>query len=1121
MRCRGARAAAAALMAGALAGGIAAAVNLCTLTGNLTLIDGQAGANAQVFFQTVSTQSFGGTVIPPSSFSVFTDAQGNLPPGVTLPQGAIVQVTIGSSQPVQIQIPLAATADLATLILANDDPPSVISALAVGAGGDYGLTVTNPGLGSIGTAVLQPGKVGAIQGFGFSPAAPADAQVPIFSLGANLWQPESITGDAALAPDGTLAINGIAAGGDITGKSTGGPFSISNYNVNNEFNPQQYGAKFDARRVGDLSVVNGSTSVTSSSANFTAADVGKLIVIWNAGSGGNSNRTFTGTITGVAAPSAVLSAPYPGPSQSGATAFIGTDDGAAINTALQAVPLNNSGVVKVPGGVIMTSTTLTIAGRSEEFAGQGMGANLSSGKGTLIVWAGGNQPVIQILDSFGARVHDFAIMGSDQAATVPSACVDLLNNTTGSLTGHPNSFNRISNIICGDVSDLGLPGGGSGNPTVTAGIQIDAGGTQNDRNIVENVLVKHAVYGIQWGQNQAIEWTVHDFRCNRVGICIDAHVGFSQMEFTEIETLQSALSFFLGQSAYLAVNSYFDETDGPTTIAPQWAASFAYPKNFVIKDTNGNFEIAAQSGTSGAAQPVWATQSTNFAIAAISRNSNVVTVTTSSSHDVTVGQLVGVVNVADPGFNGAFTVASVPASNQFTYSQTAANAASSGGSVYHATSDGGVNWLNTGTATAFSQLALFAGSGGNTGGTLVLNDSVWDANSQLPYNFDFMAGNAADFSFIGNDFRLVNSQLAAPLGVPIVDLSVQGTSSRSFQCRGCRGITKRNFNTTVTGGDSRQITYIDMQRLPGPNGNAGQAGLGEYFINALVNGDPAGVDSFRYDFPGKVRDVGGPLTVKQLVNPSAAPFQLACSDGGSPVNNTYLYKYTALSGTGETLASSAESPAFCAGSVGVSGVSIIGRVFPVLGADSYNIYRTAANGASGTERLAVNIPANSISASSLGSNSFTDTTPDGSLGMVPPTANSTGNAVIGGVLAAGTGAALGAAAGDMSAARAAGSGVLWLGSNGSQSLDFGISNPGAFTLLGGGLFSPKVSLTGSGTLVMGSTTVASLGACNSSSRNSWLVVTDNNAACAYGAAPAGGGSTVCPVFCDGTAWKVH
>jgi len=56
---------------------------------------------------------------------------------------------------------------------------------------------------------------------------------------------------------------------------------------------------------------------------------------------------------------------------------------------------------------------------------------------------------------------------------------------------------------------------------------------------------------------------------------------------------------------------------------------------------------------------------------------------------------------------------------------------------------------------------------------------------------------------------------------------------------------------------------------------------------------------------------------------------------------------------------------------------------------------------------------------------------------------------------------------------------------------------------------------------MGSTTVAGLPACNASSKFAWLVATDQNAACAYGAAPSGGGGNVCPVFCDGSAWKIH
>ena len=1115
-----------AVFCAALMRGSSGAVNLCTLTGNLTLIDGQAGANAQVFFNTVSTQSFGGTVIPPSSFSIFTDAHGNLPAGVTVPQGAIVQVTVGASQPVQIQIPLAATADLATLILANNDPPSVVSALAIGSGGDYGLTVTNPGTGAIGTAILQPGKVAAIQGSNFSATAPVDAQVPIYSSGALQWQPESISGDASIADNGSLSVKGIAAGGNISGKDTGGPFSISDYNVNNEFNPMQYGAKLDARRIGDMSVTNGSTAVSSNSANFTPADVGKLIVIWSAGSGSSSVRTFTGTITAVAAPTAVLSAPYGGGSQTNAAAFIGSDDGAAVNAALSAVALNNSGVVKVPGAVIMTTTTLAINGRSEEFAGQGYGGNLSSNgaSGTLIVWAGANQPVIQITDSYGARVHDFAIMGSDQANTMPSACIDLLNNTAGNLTGHPNSFNVVYNIQCGDLSELSLPGAGNGNATVTAGIQADAAGSQNDRNIIENVTVRHGIYGIQWGQSQAVEWSVRNFHCIRDGICIDAHAGFGQVEFTQIEDLQSALSFFVGQAAYLTVRNYSDETDGPTTIAPPWSGNFTYPKNFVIKDPNGNFEIGGYfGGSSGNSIPTFAPQSTNFTITSISRTSGVVTVTTAASHDFSVGQLAGIANVTDASFNGPFTITAVPAANQFKYTQSGTDATSSGGLAFHATADNQVTWFNTGTATAFAQLALFAGSGGNPGGTLVLTDSIWDATNQLPYNADFIAGNGANFTFIGDDFKMVNSGDAPPPAtvVPAVDLSVLGDGSRSFLCRGCRGITKPNFNVAVTSGDNRQITYIDMQRLSGPNGNAGNAGLGEYFINALVNGDPAGVDDIRYDFPGKIREFGGPLSVNQLSNPTVAPVQLSCSDGGSPPTNTYKYKYTALSGAGETIATSAEGSVSCTGNVGAGGVSIIGAVFPIIGADSYNIYRTAANGASGTEGLALTIPADSTGAASIGVNSFVDNIPDGSLSGAPPNANTTGNATVGGVLAAGAGAATGAVGGDISASRTAASGALWLGSNGSQSLDFGITHPGAFSLLGGILFSPGLSMIGSGQVVMGSTTVAGLPACNASDEFAWLVVTNQNAACTYGAAPTGGGGNSCPVFCDGSAWKVH
>jgi hypothetical protein len=1115
------KAAVAVVAAMALMYGVAGAANLCTLTGNLTLVDGQAGANAQVFFQTISTQSFGGTVIPPSSFSVFTDSLGNLPAGVTVPQGAIVQVTVGSSQPVQIQIPLAASADLATLILANNDPPSVVSALAIGAGGDYGLSVTNPGTGAIGTAVLQPGKVSAIQGFGFSPVAPADAQVPIFSSGASQWQPKSITGDATLADDGTLVVNEIAAGGNITGKSTGGPFAISDYNVNNEFNPMQYGAKLDAREITDLSVVNGSTAVSSFSASFTAADVGKLIAVWTAASGGGSVRTFTGTITAVAAPNAVLSAPYGGASQSNAAAFIGTDDGAAINTALNAVPLNGTGVIKVPGLPIMTSQTLAINGRSLEFAGQGLGPGGPGTNGTVIIWAGGNAPVIQIADSIGVRVHDFAIMGSDQASSQPTACINVLQNSAP-VAHHPSSWNRVYNIYCGSLAPISLPGGGNGNPVVGVGIEEDPFGSQNDRSIIENVRTIQAIYGFQLNQRQAIEWSFRDVTCDRDAVCFDTHLGPST-SIDNVENLNCSLGFWLGQASVVSVHNYNEESDVPPIIATPWAANTPYPRDFVIKDTNGNLEemrFLSDGETSGATQPVWATQSTRFGVVTAARVGNVVTVTTASPHDFAPGQTVAITEATDNSFNGAFTVTGAT-STTITYSQTAPDGSTTGGTAWHATTDNGVTWVNRGTSGT-TLLALYSGSGGTGGGQLNIEDSIFAGSAFLPTNGDFIAGNDDEFIFFGLEFRLLPSAAHPPVGPPVVNLSAAGGGSRTFECYGCRGITKQNFNTTVTNGQKDQITLINVQRLPGGNGGGiGTAGTGEYFINALINGDPAGVDNFRTDFPGKIREFGGPLTVQQLSNPSVPPIAPSCSDGGSPANNTYFYKYTAVSGSGETIATSDSVAVSCAGQVGVSGVSISGALRAIFGADSYNIYRTASGGAPGTEKFALNLPANSVAVGNLGVNSFLDSTPDGSLGGPPPSANTTGNEIVAGVLAAGAGAATGSAAGDISAARSAGSGVLWLGSNGSQTLDFGISNPSAFTLLGGSLFSPGMSIIGSGKMAMGSTNVASLGACNASDRFSWLVVTDNNAACAYGATPTAGGAIVCPVFCDGSAWKSH
>jgi hypothetical protein len=63
------------------------------------------------------------------------------------------------------------------------------------------------------------------------------------------------------------------------------------------------------------------------------------------------------------------------------------------------------------------------------------------------------------------------------------------------------------------------------------------------------------------------------------------------------------------------------------------------------------------------------------------RAGNVVTITTTTPHQIFAGQSATISGVSNTSFNGTFTVVSVLSPTTFTYKQTAANAVSGGGSV--------------------------------------------------------------------------------------------------------------------------------------------------------------------------------------------------------------------------------------------------------------------------------------------------------------------------------------------------------------------------------------------------------------------------------------------------------
>ncbi|HKT49405.1 MAG TPA: MBG domain-containing protein [Candidatus Angelobacter sp.] len=107
------------------------------------------------------------------------------------------------------------------------------------------------------------------------------------------------------------------------------------------------------------------------------------------------------------------------------------------------------------------------------------------------------------------------------------------------------------------------------------------------------------------------------------------------------------------------------------------------PINVPATDTAGGGSMSSPACqiTLGTGACGTATFSPRPPIVTAIRSGNVVTITTTVPHLMTVGKKVTIQSVANTSFNGTFTITSVPSPTSFTYAQTAANASSSGGLV--------------------------------------------------------------------------------------------------------------------------------------------------------------------------------------------------------------------------------------------------------------------------------------------------------------------------------------------------------------------------------------------------------------------------------------------------------
>lgn len=150
---------------------------------------------------------------------------------------------------------------------------------------------------------------------------------------------------------------------------------------------------------------------------------------------------------------------------------------------------------------------------------------------------------------------------------------------------------------------------------------------------------------------------------------------------------------------------------------PDWAFALGGGGlNAAMSPAKFNFSVSstvtsANCSSDYVVYPLNASGNVLATISTVTRTSNVVTVTTSSSHNFRLGYAVSIAGVSDSTFNGSFTISSVPSSTTFAYAQTAANAGSSGGTATMAQANlVGLNNLYTGSAPANNN--GICGSGG-------------------------------------------------------------------------------------------------------------------------------------------------------------------------------------------------------------------------------------------------------------------------------------------------------------------------------------------------------------------------------------------------------------------------